>query len=321
MLAEPTSPQVSGRRVPDFFIVGNPKCGTTALYEMLRRQPRIYMPAQKSPHFFAGESGAVSQRLPGSLGDYLALFDGARSEQLLGEASPSYLRSHTAAAAIAAVQPAARIIAILREPASFLRSLHLQLLQNHVEAEKDFGRAIALESARREGRRVPRGCPWPQALLYSERVRYVEQLRRYHAVFARDDVLVLIYDDFRADNEGTVREVLGFLGVDGAVPVEVREANPTVRLRSGRLDDLIHRASVGRGPVMKGVKVGLKAVTSRRLRHGALGMRGSLVYGQPRPPDEQLMLELRRRFKGEVEALSDYLGRDLVALWGYDSVG
>jgi hypothetical protein len=319
--AEPRSPvQVNGRRLPDFFIVGNPKCGTTALYEMLRRQSRIYMPAQKSPHFFAGEGGAVAERLPRTLEDYLALFEEARSDQLLGEASPSYLRSRTAAAAIAAVQPQARIIAILREPASFLRSLHLQLLQNHVETEKDFGKAIALESARREGKRLPRDCPWPQALLYSERVRYVEQLRRYHEVFARENVLVLIYDDFRADNEGTVREVLGFLGVDGGVPVEVREANPTVRLRSKRLDDLIHRAAVGRGPVMKGVKVGIKAVTSRRLRHGALGMRGSLVYGEPRPPDAQLMLELRQRFKGEVEALSDYLGRDLLGLWGYDSV-
>jgi hypothetical protein len=117
-----------------------------------------------------------------------------------------------------------------------------------------------------------------------------------------------------------VREVLRFLQVDDTVPVQVRDANPTVRLRSKQLDDLIHRASVGRGPVMKGVKVGIKAVTSRRLRHGALGMRGSLVYGEPRPPDEQLMLELRRRYKGEVEALGEYLDRDLLRLWGYDSV-
>jgi hypothetical protein len=56
------------------------------------------------------------------------------------------------------------------------------------------------------------------------------------------------------------------------------------------------------------------------LRHGALGMRGSLVYGEPRPPDEQLMLELRRRYKGEVEALGEYVGRDLVKLWRYDDV-
>ena len=318
--AEPAGVPASDRRVPDFFIVGNPKCGTTALYEMLRRQPRIYMPAQKSPHYFAGESGAAAGRPPKTLDEYLALFDAAEADQLLGEASPSYLRSHAAAALIADVQPNARIIAILREPASFLRSLHLQLLQNHVETEKDFGRAIALEPARREGKRIPRDCPWPQALLYSERVRYVEQLRRFHAAFPREHVLVLIYDDFRADNEGAVREVLRFLQVDDSVSVQVREANPTVRLRSQQLDELIHRASVGRGPVMKGVKVGIKAVTSRRLRHGALGMRGSLVYGEPRPPDEQLMLELRRRFKGEVEALGEYLQRDLVRLWGYDSV-
>ncbi len=35
--------------MPDFFIVGHPKCGTTALYEMLRRHPQIFMPALKEP--------------------------------------------------------------------------------------------------------------------------------------------------------------------------------------------------------------------------------------------------------------------------------
>jgi hypothetical protein len=45
------------------------------------------------------------------------------------------------------------------------------------------------------------------------------------------------------------------------------------------------------------------------------------VFSDPGPPDEDLMLELRRRFKGEVEAVSEYLGRDLVTLWGYDGIG
>ena len=90
-----------------------------------------------------------------------------------------------AAAAIARLQPAARIIAILREPASFLRSLHLQMVQNHVETERDLRKAIALEGVRRQGERIPRHAYWPQALMYTERVRYVEQLRRYHAVFPR----------------------------------------------------------------------------------------------------------------------------------------
>jgi hypothetical protein len=46
-----------------------------------------------------------------------------------------------------------------------------------------------------------------------------------------------------------------------------------------------------------------------------------LVYAKPQPPDEALMAELRVRMKPEVVALSEYLGRDLVSLWGYDSVG
>ena len=44
------------------------------------------------------------------------------------------------------------------------------------------------------------------------------------------------------------------------------------------------------------------------------------MYGSPPPADESVMLELRRRFKPEVVALSEYLDRDLVSLWGYDRV-
>ena len=68
---------------------------------------------------------------------------------------------------------------------------------------------------------------------YSEHVRYVEQLRRYDAVFPREQMLVLIYDDFRADNEATVRQVLRFLGVDDDAADRGVEANPTVQRALG----------------------------------------------------------------------------------------
>ena len=79
--------------------------------------------------------------------------------------------------------PDARIIAILREPASLLRSVHLQAVRNYDETERDFRKAIALEDSRRAGRNIPRLSQFPQVLMYSELIRYVEQLRRYHAVF------------------------------------------------------------------------------------------------------------------------------------------
>jgi hypothetical protein len=310
---------------PDFFIVGQPKAGTTALYEMLRRHPQIFMPAGKEPWYFARElherTPPRPEGTPATLDQYLALFAAAGGGQRLGEASALYLWSRTAARGIAEVAPEARIIAILREPASLLRSLHLQFVETYVETEADLGKALALEEARRQGRQLPRYSYWPQALMYSEHVRYVEQLRRYQELFGRDRMQVLVYDDFRADNETTVRQVLRFLDVDDEVPLEAIEANPTVSARSQRLHELLHAVSVGHGPFSLAVKGAVKALTPTGLRRRARdAVQRRVVFAEPPAPDLELMAALRGRFAGEVEMLSEYLGRDLVTLWGYGDV-
>jgi hypothetical protein len=123
------------KRIPDFFIVGHPKCGTTALYEMLRRHPQIYMPDLKEPAFFGRYLQYETQQSqhskyettledflssfdldmgtrqffrlkPDTLDQYLSLFNDADPEQRAGEASPTYLWSPVAASRIAATQPA-----------------------------------------------------------------------------------------------------------------------------------------------------------------------------------------------------------------------
>jgi hypothetical protein len=311
------------KRIPDFFIVGHPKSGTTALYEILRRHPQIHMPI-KEPSYFGPD---VSPRWPSTsaarqdpLEEYVSLFAAAGPEQRIGEATPSYLRSDTAARRIAELQPDARIIAILREPASFVRSLHLEFVQSHMETEKDLRRALALEQERRLGRHIPHAY-LPQTFLYADRIRYVEQLRRYHDVFPADQVLVLIYDDFRRDNASIVRQVLRFLEVDASSPVEAIEANPTVRLRSRQLNDGLQAVVLGAGPAARALNRTITAVTPRKLRKTLLRTtRRQLLYAKPEVPDEELMRELRGRFKGEVVALSEYLDRDLVTLWGYASI-
>ncbi len=322
--------RAAGRKLPEFFIVGQPKSGTTALYEMLKSHPGIYMPELKETRYFDREwhpgmqpiidsadapptADSSSDPHPNTLAQYLALFDGADSSQRAGEASPGYLRSPRTAARIAAFEPDARIIAIFREPASFLRSAHLQLLQDHVETEKDFRKAIAREQSIEADKPV---------LWYArERVEYVKQLRRYRELFAPEHVLVLIYDDFRADNEGTIRRVLRFLDVDDDAPISYTEANQTVLVRSPGMYRLQRSLYLGSNPGARVAKAAIKALTPRRLRHeGLRTLRRRVIFGKPAPPDEELMLELRRRFEPEVAALSAYLDRDLIGLWGYDRI-
>jgi hypothetical protein len=295
---------------------------------MLKGHPQLYLPEFKEPRFLAGDMRASytyrrGPHYPETFEEYLSLFADARPEQLIGEGSAGYLWSQTAAANIARLQPGARMIAILREPAAFVRSFHFQLLQSHIESKTDLKKAISLERARRRARRIPFRSHLPQLLQYSEQVRYVEQLRRYHAHFSPEQVLVLIYDDFRADNEATVRHVLRFLEVDDEYPLPNVEVKVTKRyVRSQLIDDVAYWVPRGQGSApSRAARAAIKAFTWRGLRHGTVRLLGRrVVHGELPPPDEQLMAELRRRFRPEVVALSEYLGRDLVSLWGYDSL-
>ncbi|HTA04868.1 MAG TPA: sulfotransferase [Solirubrobacteraceae bacterium] len=322
-------PGDSRRRMPDFFIVGHPKCGTTALHEMLRRHPQIHMPL-KEPRFFAQELRSRFRRLgpetlPLTPEHYMALFDGAGPGQLLGEASPQYLRSQAVAERIARADPDARIIAILREPASFLRSFHLQALHNLNETETDFAKALALEPARREGRKIPLYSQSPQALMYSEHVRYAEQLRRFHEAFPAEQVLVLIYDDFRRDNAAVLRQVLRFLDVDETVAIEPVTTSQLPAMRSPRLYALTRALGIVRQKARRARGADGKDGGGRRLMAGARRSGSAawrrVLFAPQAPVDQALMAALRVRFKPDVEAISEYLGRDLVHEWGYDELG
>ncbi len=282
------------------------------MHEMLGVHPQIFLPANKETQFLARDPGdrvAEGKRRPTTrpltLPAYLSLFEAAGAEQRAGEASTGYLRTASSAARIAALRPDARIIAMFRDPASFLRSFHLQLLQVNIETERDFARAMSLESDRRRGVHVPRDCAWPQALYYSEHVRYVEQLSAYHELFGRERVLVLIYDDFRRDNAKVLREVLRFLEVDDSLEIEQTEANPTVRVRSRRAEELLEAVTVGHGPVSRTAKTVVKAILPAGRRRDALASLKRQMTAPPPPADEQFM----NRVETPLQARGDSIQR------------
>ena len=232
-----------GERRPDFFIVGAPKCGTTALYTYLGRHPDVYLPDRKELRFF-GSDLEIRDRVPLTQDGYLSYFAGAGDARRVGTAYVWYLYSTRAAEEIHRFAPDASILVMLRNPVDMLYALHAEHLTNGNEDIADFSEALDAEPLRREGRRIPPHAHLPQGLLYSTVPRYSEQLERYFDRFGRDRVHVAIFEEFIADPVAGYRQALAFLGLGDDRSLESSDfevVNASRKLRSERMRHLLAR--------------------------------------------------------------------------------
>lgn len=292
-------------RNPDFFIVGAPKCGTTALYDYLKQHPEIFMPEAKEPHHFGKDLLRPSPSFR-DVDKYLALFSTARDEKRLGEASTHYLYSRTAAAEIKHFNSAASIIIMLRNPVDMMYSLHSQCLYNGDEDITDFRAALDAGEDRKQGRRIPERAYLTHSLVYKEMAKYCEQVERYLAAFGEEKVKVIIYDDFKRDTSRVYADACAFLDVDQRFDPVISVLNSNKRARSESLQTFIER------PPPTALKI-VKALSPHSLRIAvAANLRGLNTDHKPRPPmPADLRRQLQEEFADEVTRLGSLLGRDL----------
>ena len=286
---------------PNFFIVGAPRCGTTAMYEYLRHHPQVFMPYRKEPVYF-GSDLAKRPPLLDEAG-YLALFEQADGATAIGEATVWYLYSQTAPAEIKALAPDARILIMLRNPIEMIHSLHRHWLWTAGEDLADFGEAIAAEPDRAAGRRLPPNVEQPIGLQYTWLGKYTPHVQRYLDAFGPDRVLVLIYDDLANDGRRIGRQTLSFLGVDPHYDADFEVVNQNKRARSPRLQ----RLSRSKGFLRVASKL------PPRLFHLVWrGLQRANIRQEARSPvDPELRRRLSAEFAPDVADLSRLLGRDL----------
>ncbi|MEJ7803153.1 MAG: sulfotransferase [Candidatus Limnocylindria bacterium] len=306
--------QPASGRVPNLFIVGAPRCATTSMYSYLREHPDIFLPNSKEPRYFCSDLDSGS-RSDGHLfirdwSQYLELFAEADAEKYVGEGCVFNLFSSVAARRIREVSPDAKIIVMLREPVEQMYSFHAMRLLNGTE-DLGFETAIAAEPDRREGRRLPRRARNTKMYQYRAVASYTDQVERYFDTFGRENVRILIYEEFIHNIPAAYRATLEFLGIDS------KFQPPFAVVNSNRSNVLPAAARVLRDPAL--ARRGRQLLPTP-LRHWAGSIRRRLDAWNMRPTkraalDSGLRAELNDEFRPEVDRLSLLLGRDLRNVW------
>ncbi|HVX06245.1 MAG TPA: sulfotransferase [Rhodanobacteraceae bacterium] len=300
--------------LPNFFIVGAPKCGTTALSVYLGAHPDVFMCVPKEPAYFALDLPAI--RVAKHWNQYEALFrDASETHLAIGEASTIYMHSEVAVAELHRHFPFARLLVMLRNPLDLVVSLHGQRLHDCDEDVADFARAWALCGQRRAGDRIPARCREPKVLLYDEAALLGLQLQRVLGVFPGSQVRWWFHEDFAADPARVYREALSFLGLAHDGRSEFPVVNARMRARSQRLAPLVQK------PPRFAVRLAMYAKKRMGIRRlGVLNALRQASFVPSRPPaiSGGLRREMQAHFAPDVHLLESITGRDLGHWLGND---
>jgi len=306
-----------------FFLVGAPRCGTTAMSRYLRKHPRICFSVPKEPHYLAYAPEIPLEEMRRT---YLETFFPHRAPQhrLLGEGSVSTLYSDLAIQRALALDPDARFLAMVRNPMELLPSYHQRLLYVLDEDVRDFATAWGLQAERAQGRHLPKSCRDPRFLQYAEIGRLGERVERLFELAGRERCHVVVHDDFRSETAKVYEQVLTFLGLehDGRTSFPRRLESRT--FRSLALHRLLMRPPMALAKAVIGAKV-----AREKARTGAAGegntkkkkpwlkrarsrlLAWNSISSPPAPLPAALREELRETFHADTARLGRLLNRDL----------
>jgi Sulfotransferase family len=246
--AAPASQQSrAATNLPDVFVVGAAKCGTTALYHYFRAHPQVFVPsAIKETNYMAFYDGLPPLAGPGDkialagqsitrLADYEALYNQRTKEIAAADVSPAYLYCPQAAPKIAELCPQAKIIIILRNPVECAFSMYSMMRRDLREPCKKFWTAFEQSRARM-------AAGWEWAWDYQRGAMFADQVERFQKLFPTKQLFIRRYSDLKNDPKSYYRDLNKFLGIGS---IDVTAANRQVNLSPTRRD-MIAKRTAGR---------------------------------------------------------------------------
>jgi hypothetical protein len=212
--------------LPNFFIVGANKAGTTSLHNYLASHPEIFMSRIKEPMYFTLKDATEEKKRKYAeqnqmnnaiytVEDYQDLFKESIGYKAIGESSTAYLGNPKAPKEIKKEIPSAKIIILLREPIDRAISNYKMYVDwglEHDSFESVISKILAKKELEKPGRKMYLGIGL-----------YAEAVKRYINLFSAERVRVYLFDDFKKYPEAILRDLCHFLAVDEKFKFETKQ--------------------------------------------------------------------------------------------------
>lgn len=292
---------------PNFFLVGAPKTGTTAIAKYLGDHPSVFFSDPKEPNFFNTDFSEKYRPIR-NWNKYLNYcFYRSEGYKAVGEGTVWYLYSKKAIPAILDFNPQAKFIVGIRNPIEMAPAMHATEVMVSHESEKSFARAWELQFERKQGKAIPKKCPEPKVLMYGDICSMGAQLNRMLARVKPEQVYIYLFDDLKQNPKRVYKGILEFLGLRDDGRDDFPVLNPYKRVKSPVIADAINSLSrkIDVGPLKK--KMGIK--TGGGFFRAIKRMNTKKVKKRPLSP--ALKKELWEYFRKDVAILENLLDRDL----------
>jgi hypothetical protein len=179
----------------DFMIIGAQKCGTTSLAEQLAAHPDVVFCTEKEPDYFSKKSHPFDES---ELRAYHELYPNFPSG-MKGEASTSYLfcdEYPDTAARLYRYNPDLKLIVMVRDPVARVKSHVYHRLRKSLVAKGDVVHHIECHTD------------------YIERSCYAKQLACYLQYFPREQIHIVVFEEYVKSPEDHVQKTLSFLELE-----------------------------------------------------------------------------------------------------------
>ena len=271
----------SGLRLPDFIGIGPTRTGSTWLHHALGGVTEL--PGVKETRFFG-------ERYYKGIDWYTRHFQNSLDRAPIGEICPTYFPSIEAIERIHSYIPDCKIICTFRDPVHRAYS-HYKLMRRLAATRDTFEDALAADDGNWESN------------------RYEFYLRKWRARFGAERVLVTLFDDLICDPQAYLDRICRFVG---AKRVALAERKFPPRARNEIKRQPTNRSLALVAQMLRSWLEDHEAKLVLKFLRDSRGFRYFFEHGEPFPPlDSEVEARLRGRFRPEVEALEELIGRDL----------